>query len=80
MSGGAHEYFCFKLRAHTEFLEEYTNGSARREKLVRLLYYVAEALHDIEWVDSGDKLPGDENIAIDKVFQFIIDKQKEDSK
>jgi hypothetical protein len=37
----------------------------------KLLGLVSEAMHDIEWVDSGDYSPGDELRSIKKVAEFL---------
>lgn len=59
MSGGSMEYLCYKVgdasfRTHTP----------ERKAFMKHLQLVAAALHDIEWVDSGDYGPGRENEAI----------------
>lgn len=60
----------------------HTNTPERRafkEHLVK----VAKALHDIEWVDSGDFGPGDENAAIraclssEQLLEFVIERAEE---
>ena len=43
-------------------------NSPRRRAFVEHLKLVSKALHDIEWVDSGDSVPGSEDEAIDAVL------------
>jgi hypothetical protein len=65
MSGGAYEYACFSLR--NNFIEEFeknTNNDPLRIAFLDHLLKVEKAMHDIEWVDSGDKSDGDEHEAI----------------
>lgn len=66
MSGGSYNYaygnvenFAHEMRA--------TDNPLRRAFRTHLLL-VAKAMHDIEWVDSHDKSPGDENEAIRAVL------------
>jgi hypothetical protein len=70
MSGGSYEYICYKIE---EIELSGKDKSPRRAAFQRLLKKVAEAMHDIEWVDSYDKSPGDENEAIDECFKLIGD-------
>lgn len=68
MSGGAYEYIYHKLQE----VDVYTkNPTTQRLRFQILLQRVAHALHDIEWVDSGDFGPGDEDNAIDACFECI---------
>lgn len=67
MSGGFYEYADYKLRSFIgEFAAE-ANTPLRKAFLAHLID-VAEAIHAIEWVDSGDYGPGDEDEAIKKVL------------
>jgi hypothetical protein len=59
MSGGSMDYLCYKV-SDAEFRESTPERKAFRAHLEK----VSKALHDIEWVDSGDCSPGDENEAI----------------
>lgn len=59
MSGGSMQYLYQRVR-DTEFALD----TPLRRAFARHLRLVAEALHDIEWVDSGDTSPGDEDRAI----------------
>lgn len=59
MSGGSMDYLYRKV--------EYANfrtGTLERKAFAKHLSLVAKALHDIEWVDSGDFSEGDESAAI----------------
>lgn len=67
MSGGHYNYASFKLE---EFINTFEANTKERENFKKLLYLVADAMYDIEWVDSGDKSPGDENNSIDKCLNF----------
>ena len=60
MSGGSMNYLYSKLEYEASF-REYT---PERRAFAKHLKLVAKALHDIEWVDSGDYGPGDEIEAI----------------
>lgn len=53
-------YLYSKLEYDGKFEEDTPERRAFRSHL----QLVAKALHDIEWVDSGDYKPGDENAAI----------------
>lgn len=67
MSGGSMDYLCFHVTDAAESLSKPIQSELRRQ-FAEHLKLVAEALHDIEWVDSGDKSPGDENEAIRHVL------------
>ena len=60
MSGGSMNYLYSKVLHQSEFALD----TPEREAFAAHLKLVAQALHDIEWVDSGDYGPGDENAAI----------------
>ena len=60
MSGGSMNYIYSRLECDAKF----TADTPERRAFARHLKLVAKALHDIEWVDSGDCGPGDENAAI----------------
>jgi len=61
MSGGSMNYLYSRIENDAEFR---THTPQRRAFKAHLLK-VIKALHDIEWVDSGDYGPGDENAAIE---------------
>ena len=60
MSGGSMNYLYSKLEYEANFRED----TPERRAFAKHLKLVAKALHDIEWVDSGDKAPGDDANAI----------------
>jgi len=70
MSGGSMSYIYFKVEEAADYIRK-TESNQRRLAFSNLLKLCATALHDIEWVDSGDMGTGDENKAIDKVFSFL---------
>lgn len=62
MSGGSWDYAYSKVEPiAAKLLEE---KDARRRALGSLLMQIKHALHDIEWVDSGDYGHGDDHAAI----------------
>lgn len=61
MSGGSMDYAFARVRTARELFE---HDTLERKAFADHLDKVAKALHDIEWVDSGDYGPGDENEAI----------------
>lgn len=65
MSGGSWDYVYEKF----ESIGTALNGSKdpKRRALGKKIILIAKALHDIEWVDSGDYAEGREYEAIDKV-------------
>jgi hypothetical protein len=56
MSGGSMNYLYLKLKYDATFSTDTPERKAFKAHLAK----VAKALHDIEWVDSGDMGPGDE--------------------
>lgn len=70
MSGGSYDYACFKVENMAESLR-HTNEDPRRAAFKKLLTLVADAMHDIEWVDSCDYGKGDDHAAIDACFAFM---------
>lgn len=63
MSGGAYDYIGHTIRNFADDLKM-RRGGPEREAFIDLLERVATAAHAIEWVDSGDRNPGDEIEAI----------------
>jgi hypothetical protein len=59
MSGGSMQYLYSLVRD-----ADFRLDTPLRRAFHRHLQLVAEALHAIEWVDSGDSGPGDEEAAI----------------
>jgi hypothetical protein len=70
LSGGSYDYISFKLDDVAANLRN-QESDPRRAAFAKLLKLVSTALHDIEWVDSCDYGPGDENAAIDAVFAAL---------
>ncbi len=70
MSGGSWDYFSGSLNDVSSRLinEKSASEYELRVALGRWLRLVEEALHMIEWVDSGDCSPGDERAALLAVF------------
>lgn len=62
MSGGSMNYLYSKIECDGIF----TQNTPERKALAKHLKKICRALHDIEWVDSGDYSEGDENEAIRK--------------
>lgn len=60
MSGGSMNYLYSKLEYEASFRAD----TPERRAFAKHLKLVAKALHDIEWVDSGDYGPGDDAEAI----------------
>jgi hypothetical protein len=60
MSGGSMNYLYSKL----EYDATFNQNTPERRAFAKHLTLVAKALHDIEWVDSGDYGPGDDVAAI----------------
>jgi hypothetical protein len=79
MSGGSMNYLYSKLDYDATFHTNTPERRAFKEHLVK----VAKALHDIEWVDSGDYRTGDENAAIraclssEQLLESVIEQAKE---
>lgn len=62
MSGGAYDYSYQKVDEMAERLER--SECPKRRAFAEHLKLVSVAMHDIEWVDSCDYVPGDEHSAI----------------
>lgn len=60
MSGGSMNYLYSRISWEADF----TKDTPERKAFGDHLDLVIKALHDIEWVDSGNYSPGDENEAI----------------
>jgi hypothetical protein len=63
MSGGSYDYLCYKVQEAAIRLCDSTEPAYRRAFGLHLKK-IAEALHDIEWVDSCDMGTGDDEKAI----------------
>lgn len=68
MSGGAYDYVHNRIN---DIRLMNTDTDSRRAAFQRLLRLIGKAMHDIEWVDSGDTSDGAEHAAIDAVFDFL---------
>ena len=68
MSGGSYDYVYNKIN---DITIECQATNPRRASFQKLLKLVAEAMHDIEWVDSCDYSKGDDHAAIDACFAFM---------
>ena len=66
MSGGSWDYAYSKFRDIGEQLE--CARDPKRRALGKLVVKISKAMHDIEWVDSGDYGTGGEVAAIDEVI------------
>lgn len=62
MSGGSWDYLYCKLEDAADKLR--CDKRPLRRALGVQMRLIARAMHDIEWVDSCDKSPGDEDAAI----------------
>ena len=63
MSGGSYEYAYQRVRSMADDLRR-QDTNPLRAAFANHLQIVADAMYAVEWVDSGDKGPGDENAAI----------------
>ncbi len=68
MSGGSYDYVYQKI---DQIEIKDCDIKFRRKAFQKLLKLVATAMHDIEWVDSGDYSEGEENPAIMECFEFL---------
>lgn len=79
MSGGSMNYLYSRLECDANFSE----NTPERVAFAKHLAKVVKALHDIEWVDSSDYGPGDENEAIrdcigdTAILQSVIEQARE---
>lgn len=65
MSGGSYGYAYQQIE---ELADSIVASTPLRRAFRTHLHKVARACHDIEWVDSGDSGPGDEDRAIQTVL------------
>ena len=65
MSGGSMNYLYSRIEMDATFEQ----NTPLRRAFAKHLELVCKALHDIEWVDSADYGPGDENAAIRACLQ-----------
>jgi len=69
MSGGALDYFYFRFEDVIEQIQERYPDSAIHSDFIKHLRKVQLALHDVEWVMSGDYKQGDDVKAIKKCLK-----------
>ena len=62
MSGGSYDYLCYKMEDAADRLSQ--SKCPHRRAFAVLMYKCATAMHDVEWVDSGDMSEGDDIEAI----------------
>ena len=63
-----YDYICHKI-ADINILQ--AGNTPDRILFQQLLRHVADAMYAIEWVDSGDKSPGEEDEAIHRCMKFL---------
>ncbi len=68
MSGGTDNYAYRQVEMVAERLKAQRNTTPLRKAFAEHLELVAVAMHDLEWVDSQDSSPGDEEAAIRRVI------------
>ena len=66
MSGGSLDYVCYKIDDAVDTIEKRATTTLQKA-FAQHLKDVAKALHDLEWVFSGDYGEGDETEALSKV-------------
>lgn len=69
MSGGSYDYLFRSMEDAADTLKR--SPIAYRRAFSQLMFKCAEAMHDIEWVDSGDTSPGDDEEAIMKCINHV---------
>ena len=66
MSGGSWNYLCYVIDDAADILIE--DKDPLRKAFGKKMKLAAAAMHDIEWVDSGDYVHGEEVEAIKKAI------------
>jgi hypothetical protein len=69
VSGGHYDYAYHHVNDFVWTMEARDDMTDERKALARLLKAASEAMRMVEWVDSGDCSPGDENAAIAACFK-----------
>lgn len=64
MSGGHYDYACYMFGDFVEEFKKNLNNDPLRIAFCEHLEKIGKAMHDIEWVDSGDYGAGDEHESI----------------
>lgn len=75
MSGGSYDYVYYKVQGMADSLRGKGNSALRRA-FAKHLDLVASAMHDIEWVDSGDYGKGDDENAIRAVLESTANERE----
>lgn len=65
MSGGSYDYLCWKMDEAARQLQ-HKGQPAYRIAFGNLMRLCAKAMHDVEWVDSGDMGRGDDKESVMK--------------
>jgi len=73
MSGGSWDYFYYNIDEVADRLCD--EKSPLRRALGQHMRALSHAMHEIEWVDSGDKSSPDDTEAIKAVFEELCAKQ-----
>jgi len=68
MSGGSYDYIYSRIDDAADSIEARHFGSPLHTAFAAHLRQCSKAMHDIEWVDSGDYSPGDEAESIIEVL------------
>ena len=68
MSGGSLDYGQFKIDEIRGMIEARATGNSLHLAFAQHLGLVGEAVHELEWLYSGDTVEGDEVEAIEKVL------------
>ena len=68
MSGGEYDYAYIRIESYADEMKVDTEN---RKRFQELLYLVADAAKNIEWVDSGNFEEGAENPAINRCFENV---------
>jgi len=81
VSGGSYNYAYSNVSMFVDSLER-NDSTPLRKAFAKHLKKVVKAMHDIEWVDSGDYGEGDEEKAIKAVLgkdtkHFVLSELKE---
>lgn len=69
MSGGSYDYLCYKMQEAARTLIR-KDQVAYRKAFGNLMMRCANAMHDIEWVDSSDMGQGDDEKSIMECIKF----------
>lgn len=72
MSGGSYDYAYAVVERFASRMKPDSGGdrSDLRERFAEILDDVSAAMHAVEWVDSGDWVPGDEDEPIKRLLRF----------